>query len=141
MLVKGLLVATLCAFALSACRDLNSPEGCAEAFAEAVYEGNTAEAFKLSRIDRSVPRTDAEHTAFAVKTQVLAKIIDDRKHETQKLGGIRSVKAVKTSFSNDGEQAYVRVILVYGNRTTDNERVVLNKSHDGKWVPNPDHQI
>ena len=141
MLAKVLIAATLCTFVLSACRDVNSPEGCAEAFAEAVYEGNTAEAFKLSRIDRSVPHTDAEHTALAVKTQVLAKIINDRKNETKKLGGIRSVKAVKTAFSEDGKEAYVRVILVYGNRSTDNDRVILNKSQDGKWVPNPDHQI
>ena len=137
MLKQTLSVILLCTMAigLTGCKDLKSPEGCARAYEESILEGNIDEAFKINRIDRTVPKTDAERSALQIKTQVLAKIFHDRHIEAQKLGGLKDIKVVKTEIKDNGTFAFVRMILIFGNRSTDNEHVFMTKHDDGTWIP------
>lgn len=137
MLKKALTAAVFCIAALgvTGCKDLKTPEGCATAYMEAILDGDIPEAFKITRIDRTVPKTDAERTALQIKTQVLARIYQDRHAEAEKLGGLKDIKIVKTEIKDNGTFAFVRMILIFGNRSTDNDHVFMIKHEDGNWIP------
>lgn len=120
-----LAVAFVAIFMVSCGGSSNAPSKTVTAFYDAIKSKNYDKAIGLFYKDKDEKMTDSE--VQKVKALLMAS-----QEQMDKKGGIKDVEILNEEIAQNGETATVKVKVVYGDDSDDEENVDLKKV-DGKW--------
>ena len=116
-----------CALFLTACGGSDTPEAVAQDFVKALTSGDVDKVLKLMDMSNKDAK---ELEKMRPKAEMMfAKI----KKDIDAQGGVKSIKAVGTEISEDGNTAKVMVQLETVTGKGGNTKPVRLKKVDGKW--------
>lgn len=117
-------------FCLSGCgkSETATPESVACELVSAAYTGDTAKVFSMLKLNKAVPNDAPDREKLQEFMGKLGSAFEELKHDTIKKGGIASVKAVKTEYTDDRQDAAVTVEVSYKKAGTkpDTQQVKLH---------------
>ncbi|MBR6026180.1 MAG: DUF4878 domain-containing protein [Neisseriaceae bacterium] len=104
-------------FLLTACLP-NSPEKIAEKFMRAVYSGDSQTVIDMVYIEEENKNKVGMEEMLRGKLKIM---VDDAHDKAQKRGGVKSVKSDKAEYSNNNQQAKVKVHVIFNQN---NEEII-----------------
>lgn len=125
--MKKLLLAVFAMFLLIGCGD-SGPEKVAEDYNKHLFNGEIAKAVELL----DAKGLENQGVSKSQATEKLSYMTASVKAQVEQKGGIKSIKAVETSYNDDKTAATVRVEVTFKDGTKKYESVSLVKV-DGKW--------
>ena len=124
---KLLFVSISCVLSLSACVGNDAPEVVAQNFVQAATKGDIDKILKLGNT------SEASAAELEEIQSDLKEIVIDFKKEIDAQGGAKSIKAVGTEISEDGNIAKVMIQLETNSGKGGGTKPVKLKKIDGKW--------
>ena len=127
-LIKKWFALIFVASFLVACSGANTPESVAERFIKAAYTQDLDTMMDL--ID--VPK-DADANAKNFVRGKFQMLLTERAKQAESLGGVKSIKAEKTTYNDDKTRADVSVTVTFkkdGETRTEHTRLIQS---DGDW--------
>lgn len=116
-------------FALAACAtnklaDANTPQSVAVRAVEAMHKGDADTLFKLMKMPEKLKKKKGAEEVWRGKLTMMVAFV---KQKADKKGGVASVTAGETTYSDDKKRAKVKVTVKFknGETTTKPTRVVL----------------
>lgn len=123
--IFSLLSFVLVMLAFCSCSD-NSPEGVAKQYFSYIQSGKYEKVVDLIHFKKEPTSEEKE--------QIVAMVKDKGAKELEKKGGITSFEIGEVTLNDEGTAATVKANLTYGDGTTDDDKVKLMKTDDGKWM-------
>lgn len=119
-----LLCCTLAACATNKTADTNTPQSVAVRAVEVMHKGDADTLFSLLKMPEKLKEKEGAEDMFRGKIKMLVSAVHKR---AQKKGGVASVTAGETTYSDDKKQAKVQVTVKFknGEEITKPTRVVL----------------
>jgi hypothetical protein len=125
----GLFAVVAMTLALCSCGNSNTPAKVAEKSIEYIQDKNYEAYVDLIYIEEK----EGEETKYQ-KEELVVLLRGKIDKTLEKKQGLASYKIVSEEISEDGKSAVVEAEIVYGDGSTDKEKVNLVKNDAGEWM-------
>lgn len=126
--IFGFMVLAIAIFALSSCGGGNTPSAVAEKAVKCIQAEDYEGYVNLMNIEVKEGE-DIENA----KTMLVALMKEKGGKSMKEKEGIKSYEILSEEIAEDGNTAVVKVKIVYGNGTEDEQKIKLVKDKDGEW--------
>lgn len=116
-------------FILTSCSSSNTPSGVAEKAMKCMQQKDYAGFVDLMYYEPEKAPTEEEKK----QAEALISAKASEAYEKQK-GGIKSYEVVSEKITEDGNEAAVKMKIVYNNGDEDEDNFSLKKNKEGKWL-------
>ena len=127
--IFGLFAVVAMTLALCSCGNSNTPAKVAEKSIEYIQDKNYEAYVNLIYIEEK----EGEETKYQ-KEELVVLLRGKMDMALEKKQGLASYKIVSEEISEDGKSAVVEAEIVYGDGSTDKEKVNLVKNDAGEWM-------
>ena len=127
--IFGLFAVVAMTLALCSCENSNTPAKVAEKSIEYIQDKNYEAYVDLIYIEEK----EGEETKYQ-KEELVVLLRGKMDMALEKKQGLASYKIVSEEISEDGKSAVVEAEIVYGDGSTDKEKVNLVKNDAGEWM-------